>query len=98
MRVQSVDAFHVGAMRCTPCVAPDDKLIVAGTAAGPLVLFDLTDGSVVRQLSAHTSPVTCVAWNTRGEDHAVSVGSVDKAGDVVFWGAASKRTQGAAWS
>jgi WD40 repeat protein len=77
--------FSVGTQRCTPAVAPDDSVVCVGASSGLLLLLNMQTGIVEGKLSCHSSPVSCVAWNTSTEFSPVVVGSVDKRGDVVFW-------------
>lgn len=77
--------FSVGSQRCTPAVAPDDSVVCVGSSSGLVLLLNMQSGSVEGKLSCHSSPVSCVAWNTPTEFSPVVTGSVDKRGDVVFW-------------
>lgn len=84
-------AFQVGQSKCSPCVSPDGAVVAAGSSSGNVLLMSIADGTIHAKLAAHKAPVTCVAWNSRAEDYAACAASVDKAGDVVFWGASEAR-------
>ena len=66
-------------------VSPDGKVLVAGTAVGVIVVWDLQTGREVGRLAGHTARVACLAFNTDGKILA----SGDDGGTVKLWSLAT---------
>ena len=61
--------------------SPDGLTIAAGTTAGPVVLFDATNGRELTRLAAQPNAVACLAFSADGKQ--LAAGDVD--GTVLVW-------------
>lgn len=63
------------------CITPESDYIVIGDQSGRVVFRSMTDGTVIRELAAHTRAVTSAAASADGK--YVATGSSD--GEVKIW-------------
>ncbi|XP_063614807.1 protein FAN-like, partial [Penaeus indicus] len=64
------------------CVAWEGRLVIGGSVSGDVIVFDMGTGAVIKRLTSHTGPVTCLAISPDNQ-HLVTV-SEDRR--IILWG------------